>query len=446
MDKITKDQKLKIAPKRGFLFSTKGSALVLAMVVSAILLIVMLVGVMMIRQQTHLVSGSRRKSEALSIAEAGLDAAIWRLEKNQVPTSGITTFSGYNTQGQYSVSINPVDSYHYVVTAEGNHTASSTKKKVVQDVYYINLSRSIFSYNGTTGSGGAVEGNVNIMGPFYTGGDLNLGGNVGIFNINGTTGNPIMVRGDLNLNSGSVNVGTAGSPMAVFVKGTIDRPAQVHNLVSKTVPEISMPEVIRSQYLDAAQGNDNAVYVGNLTLGNDDKKFGKRADNSYTFDYNGSTGTLTTEGTIYIDGNLTFSKSLINYKHNPTGITPYTKSTIFANGQIKILGEIKSLVTYPSSSVLALVNEDTSFADDFHIDVSGGNSKQVQSFIYSVGRVTINKQVTVNGTIIAKLLWLNQVPTLIAPAESASANYPYLFPGKDLSFLTTTNWREGSVE
>ena len=433
--------------------------MVLAIIISVVLLVLVIIGIVLVRQQSSLVAGSRQKSQALSIAEAGLDAAVWRLERNgQLSAS---TFTEYNSEGKYTVEVETPDASnatHYVIKSLGEHTASGKKKKIEQDVYYINLSRAVFSYSGANG-GGQIEGSINIRGPFYTSGSLNLNGNVGIYNLDNTTGNPLMVRGDLILGSNGVNIGGnttslgQNSPMAVFVKGTIDRPGQVFSLVSKQVPEISLPNVVATQFLDAAQGNDNAVYTGDLALDATEVKFGLRDDGSYTFRYvpgsgNNDPATLTTEGVVYIDGTLTTLKT-IDYQHGSYGGTNYTRSSVFVAGKITINKEIRSLGTYPSQSVLALVNEDdTSLEDDVFIDVASGSSNPplVQSFIYTSGQVTINKKVKVHGSVMTKMLKLINVPDLEAPDDSVVGNYPYLFPGKDLAFIATANWREVSVQ
>ncbi|KKK92341.1 hypothetical protein LCGC14_2703890, partial [marine sediment metagenome] len=297
-----------------YLSDPKGSAMVLAIIISVVLLALVIIGIVLVRQQSSLVAGSRQKSQALAVAEAGLEAAIWRLERNgEIGDS----FEGYNSEGKYEVVVeSPVsgNTAYYVIKSKGKHTASGKEKKIEQDVYYVNLSRAVFSYSGANG-GGQTEGSINIKGPFYTTGDMTLNGKVGIYNLPGTTGNPLMIRGNLNIGSQAVDIGgnteTLGenSPMAVFVKGTIDWPNQVFSLVSKQVPEISLPNVVSTQFLDAAQGNDNAVYTGDLALDATEVKFGLRDDGSYTFRYvpgsgNNDPATLTTEGVVYIDGTL----------------------------------------------------------------------------------------------------------------------------------------------
>ncbi|KKK50867.1 hypothetical protein LCGC14_3120720, partial [marine sediment metagenome] len=239
------------------------------------------------------------------------------------------------------------------------------------------------------------------------------------------------------------NVGSESSPMAVFVKGAInetDPDEQVHDLVSRQVPEVALPEVVRTQFLDSAQANNNSVYSSDLELSDDSNiNFGN-------FDYvgkpNGQTADLTVDGVVYIDGDLTISKKDIEYFHTTTP----NKATIFVNGKMIIESQILSNATYPTDSVLAFVNEDRAgIDDDIFVDVQGGKTKKIKAFLYSGGRITINKQITINGTIMATWLQLNQVPNLIAPSESAKDNFPTLFPGKDLAFLITANWREVTV-
>ncbi|TET53431.1 MAG: hypothetical protein E3J54_04250 [Actinobacteria bacterium] len=442
-----------------YCFSEKGNALVLVITVSIILLVIMIAAVVLLQQQTKLVSGSRRKSEALSVAEAGLDSAIWRLEENETLSEG--TFSGYNSQGQYTVEVTkPIaaNDYQYRITSTGEYTDTGTKRKIQQEVYYINLSRSIYSYSGTSG-GGQVEGNVNIRGPFYTAGDLNLSGNVSIHNLTGTTGNPIMIRGALTISSAAVTIGGDwatsgdGSPMAIFIKGAINTQnnSQLFDLKSRQVPEVTLPDIARTQYLDAAQANDNAVYNGNVVLDATDIQFGG-SGGDYKFDFNSSDFKLKTQGVIYIDGNLTIAKTNKDLLYNNGS---GTKSTIFVNGKIVIsedvIADTSGGKVYPSSTVLALINEDQTTSDndsptvdtyDIKLDKQG----TVEAFIYTTGQISTTQKVTVHGTVMCRLLWIEQVPTLMAPDASANDNFPLLFPGRDLAFLTTTNWREVSSQ
>jgi len=432
-----------------------GNAIVLAITVSIFLLIMVLTAIILIRQQTNLTSGSRRKSEALSVAEAGLDAAIWRLERNQtLPFDPITNkynFSGSNTQGGYDVEVEKINDTKFQVTSTGTKTATNSQKAVRQDIYYINLSRSIVTLSGANG-GGTINGSVNIWGPFYTSGDLHLSGSTGSDNLVGTTGNPFMVKGDLYLDSAGVDIGSVGSPMAVFVKGSIipaSRAGQVHNLVSNSVPDVSLPSISSTQLLDTAQANNNAVYTGNLTLNTNVVNFGDRGDGTYVFNYNGTTNpaTLKVDGTVYIDGDLTFSKKT-RYEHSSYP----SSATVFADGKIVVDEEIKALQTYPSQSNIAFVNEDkapmvsepgSKDTYDIKIDVAGGVNSLVQAFFYSSGQISVFKSLTVEGTIIANRLWLENPPDLKAPSSPGS-NYPVLYPGKDLAFIITSNWREVS--
>ncbi len=428
-----------------YLSDPKGSAMVLAVIISVVLLVLVIIGIVLVRQQSSLVAGSRQKSQALAVAEAGLDAAIWRLERNGELSA--QSFTEYNSEGKYTVWVQTPDANNttrYVIKSLGEHTASGTQKKIEQDVYYVNLSRAVFSYSGANGAD-QIEGSINIKGPFYTAGGLNISGNVGIYNLDNSTGNPLMIGGDLTIGSASVNVGGTGqpigenSPMAVFVKGAINKPGQVFTFVSKQVPDIALPNIVRTQFLDAAQGNDNAVYTGDLVLDSTLVEFGMRDDSSYTFKYdpNAANNQLTTEGVVYVDGDLTISKP-IEYTHG----AGYTKSTIFVTGVITITNDIIASGAYPSQSVLALVNEDKSAVDDIVIDAPQGKKPLVQCFLYSSGQATIEKKVTIHGSLMTKMLTLNQVPDLEAPDDSVKDNYPYLFPGKDLAFITTSNWRE----
>jgi len=431
------DNMLKV---KNIIRNEKGNAIVLSITVSIILMIIMITTIIMLRQQTNLVSGSRRKSEALSIAEAGLDAAIWQLERKQtLPfVDSLYNFSGSNTQGTYAVEVQKINESQYVVTSTGTakNLPSDKVRSVEQDVYYVNLSSSVATFSDTNG-GGTVTGSVKVIGPFYTNGNLSLSGSAEADSLDGTNGNPFLVRGNLYVD-GSATIGKT-SPMAVFVKGTMSRsngnplPAgTVKNFVSNQVPEVTLPEIVQSQYLSAAEANDNAVYTGNLTLDTSDVSF-----NHFNYDKDTSPdATLTVDGVIYINGSLTITKAT-NYSH-----ASGNKATIFVNGPIRIEKELKASADYPDDSILALINPNTTTTDDVYVAVSSGdtNPPMVQSYIYSAGQLRIKYKVKIVGSVIANSLFLDTVPDLEVPL--GSSNYPYLFPGKDLAFLTTSNWRE----
>lgn len=446
-----------------YLLNEKGSALIAVMVIVVIFMSITIAALVVVMQMTRLSAVERRRTQAFAVAEAGLEKATWLIERQAIDDDEFVnnkyTFTGTNEQGNYSVTIakdedNP---YHYVVTATGTFTIPNEKashksqvKKVAQDLYYLSMEKSVFSY-GSVNGGGSVTGNVKLRGPMYSGGDFTVGGTTSVKNPVGSTGNPVLIRGDLNIESGSVKIGgnTAQvgeeSPMAVFVKGTINRPDQVFTLESKQVPLITLPPVVPSRYLDAAEANDFAVFNGNVDLSSSNVRFGQRSDGSYTFDYNGSNGRLTIEGVVYIDGNFTVSRNVTYY--HPSG---FTQATIFANGKITIGDDIISAVgddpnnpnalDYPITSMLSLINPDVANqTEDFTIQFS--SSPQVYAFLYSGGTIKIYRQISIWGTVIANNIIFEQVPSIFVPTNIGD-NYPELFPGKEIAFVATSNWRE----
>ena len=434
-----------------YLQQQKGNVIVTVVVTVIILLIASIAVVAIIKQQTLLVSKERYRSQAFSVAEAGLEKAIWLIEREKIAESEFEddneyTFAGSNSQGTYSVTIsrNEYNDFQYNALSTGNYTAGKANetKKVSQDLYYLNLSKSVFSY-GSVNGGGAITGNVEIQGPFYCGGDFVITGTTTVKNQTGVTGNPLLVRGNLDIQSASAQIGGntqevgPESPMAVFVKGDLitKKSGQVYDLISREVPEITLPPVVPSRYLAAAEANDFAVYNGDIVLGSTDIQFGGRGDGSYTFDYDGSSGNLLIEGVVYIDGSLTVSNE-VTYDH-PTG---YTQATIYTNGQIFINNDIYCAGDYPTGSVLALINPDISGVDE-DIKVQFASHPKVYAFIYTAGKIKIYRQIDIHGSVMAKEIVFEQVPSIYIPTTIGD-NYPYLFPGKEIAFVAASKWRE----
>lgn len=432
-----------------YLRQQKGDAIVTVIVIVVVLMVVSLAVISLVRQQTKLASVERHRSQAFSVAEAGLEKALWLVEREQIAEAEFEddnqyTFTGYNSQGEYSVTLtrDQYNEFHYEAVSTGKYTSVTPNqvKKVAQDLYYLNMSKSVFAY-GSVNGGGSVTGNVKIWGPFYCGGDFTIGGTTEVKNQDGTTGSPLLVRGNLNIQSGSAEIGGdtqalgPESPMAVFVKGSITEPDQVFTLVSREVPNITLPPVTPSRYLDAAEANDFAVYNGNINLANSNIQFGQRGDGSYTFDYNGATHRLTVEGVVYIDGTLTISNAITYY--HPSG---FTQATLYVNKQITINDDILSGGTYPLESVLAIVNPDVSgVAEDITIQFS--SNPRVYGMLYSGGTIKIYRQINVYGTVMANMIIFEQVPSIFVPMDIGN-NYPQLYPGKDIAFVATSKWRE----
>jgi hypothetical protein len=431
-----------------YLQQEKGNALLSVMVIVVIFMSICIASLVSITQITKLNSIERRRSQAFSVAEAGLERSIWLIERQAIPDDQFVgnqySFDGYNEEGSYSVVIKRDDynEYHYTATSTGTYTASNPPqvKKVAQEMYFLSMQKSVFSYGAVNG-GGTVTGNVELRGPFYCGGDFSVGGTTTIKNPDGSTGNPVMVRGNLDISSGSVEIGgnTAQvgpeSPMAVFVKGTINNPNQVHDLTSTQVPLVTMPPVVPSRYLDAAEANDYAVYNGNITLSSSNIQFGRRPDGSYTFDYNGSTRHLTIEGVVYVDGNFTVQRDITYY--HPSG---FTQATIYVNKQLVIGDDVICGGTYPTQSMLSFVNPDVPGVTE-DISIAFSSNPTVYAFFYSGGTIDIHKQINVHGTVIANNILFEQVPSIYVPTDLGN-NYPELFPGKDIAFVATSKWRE----
>ncbi len=441
---------------RTSLLNDRGNAFVLAITISVILFITMLTGIILIRQQVKQSTDSSRKSAALNVAEAGLDAAIWRLERNGTlpfETDGdgdnnSHTIIGSNTQGNYTAVVRREGGTRFQITSTGNHATSGFEKAIREDIHFIDLSQSIATLSSVNG-GGTITGNVQIRGPFYTSGDLALGGTSLIDNLVGQR-NPLLVGGNIDL-SGNAHIGTDASPLDVFVEGTVNGTNDLTNItnvdtvVSRRVPEITLPDVVESEYLNEAQANDNAVFAGNVALG----------DSAFSFSHfnysGGSNPTLTVEGVIFIDGNLSINTSpnqTIRYNH-----ASGTRATIFVDGTITIDEELIADTvngtqpnSYPVSRILAFVNEDQnpSITTDDDITITVAPGRLVQAFIYTSGLLRVSRQAEIQGSLIAKRLILENVPDLTVPAASAANNYPTLFPAENLALLIPSGWREVS--
>ncbi|MCL4385760.1 MAG: hypothetical protein M1479_03235 [Actinobacteria bacterium] len=205
------------------LIQSRGSIAVVVLIIGiVVLLAVSTLSSFMIRD-VKFTKMDEQKLQALNIAEAGISNMYLNLNKFYgenipLPASPYTgnLVDGDKIIGSYTVSYekyyNNNEFAGYIITSLGVDKSGVERKIKVKLSVSTSSSSNIFDYiyTGETITFGS-NGNV-IDGPFYTEGDLNLGGSAGMVQIYNT--GPIFIEGNLNMSgdannisSGSLNIG-----------------------------------------------------------------------------------------------------------------------------------------------------------------------------------------------------------------------------------------------
>jgi len=319
------------------------------------------------------VAESRRvqtESKAFQVASSGLDRELATFSVANFNGNSTYTRTGTTPDGQYNINVGSTGvPFMYTISALGR--SSNTSETVRQTFFYMDL-WDVFIGAGTNGdfpnpfgSGGSLNGNCSLTGPFYVKGNVSMNSQLNLNN------GPLFVRdGDLNIWA-NVQMYSANNVYSVFMTpgytASISHKGTATPKLYYNCPEIDLPWV-DAGYLDAAltvaqeQSSDNLMgradrglanaevatannpssYSGtkatgasqyykvigngtshaalrggtyNLTIGA--TSFGKYPGNGYAvgsaqhddFAFDAATKTLYCEGTVFIDGDLTLNAS-----------------------------------------------------------------------------------------------------------------------------------------
>lgn len=420
------------------------------------------------------------EAQALNIAEAGLEAAVWQLKTKGNEMTFPATLTYTHPQGTATVTIEEQGWNDYEVVSRGVTTNGKSARWVKTHVFYLSLWNFLMGAGSLTAGGGGVNGTTSVKGPFYVRGNLRLSGNSEIMD------GPLFVRnGDLNL-TGSSRVGDASTPTRVpcYIDGShppLNDP-DFYATLSTNVPDLSLPPlrdnemqgyyntasyqsrdmVLGDTSSTAAEDNDGWPSVGNwvvpwagspgykvvdndaapgslgegsyggLTFSSALAAFGRVADQDFAWDPSTNPMTLVVRGTVFVDGPVTFTGDI-----NQVG-----NGTIVANGRITIDDGLKG-AGYPSQNVLGLVTptEIVINTNDSHSDEE---NPALNGAYFATQRIAFNgNQAYIRGSLLSGNLTFAHPNIHIVTDPQLPSFLPKAMPGSTQMLTFPTHWQEG---
>ena len=156
----------------------RGSVLLLAMVVSAVIIAVTVGFFSYFASAVHAERYAIASAQARSIAEAGIDKAVYELNQNSGYSGESDTALG---NGTFSISVASIDNSTKRLTVTGfvPNSVNPTSTKVVQATVNINSSIVSFRYGVQIGEGGVTMNNGSLIdGNLFSNGDVSGSGTI----------------------------------------------------------------------------------------------------------------------------------------------------------------------------------------------------------------------------------------------------------------------------
>lgn len=331
-----------------------------------------------------------------------------------------------------------------------------------------------FSYSGSSAGaqGGYAIGNFQMHGPLYVRGNFQLSGSTQFFDgpifvkseesIPGLSGLGFtdQLSGDIFLD-GSAQLGTNFTPISIFVESEcpgcyIAPPCYCTATLGEPVPDIQLPQLstadMLAMYMNsdllydppvitssgprnaASMDGDQALTIQyGATLSFDHTFTDQSSDGLPSgtghFKWDPSTNTLTVQGTVFIDGDLTLdggSNQIIKYQ----GI-----GTLYVNGDVLLDNErfrASEVTDFPVTSDLGLVTPFTVNMLGNNCPACIGSDPAYQLAVFAGTTINVAKQTHLQGSLISGLLTFQQVPDIYA-TNLLSSNLPPDLPGADLT-------------
>ena len=421
----------------------------------------------------------RMSTQALHVAEAGLDSAMWRIRTmgSSVPSSWTVT----TPSGTAQVKAVPQGSYQYALVSTGTVAEDPAIHRTISSrVFYVSLWNFVMgagTFQG--GGGGTLHGNTSVDGPFYITGELSAGGN-SQFNVG-----PLFVRdGGISLNSMSAGIGLASAPVDIFCDGIITG-GQIYGTVDPNVPQLTLPspnfevsyENAKIESLDGLKGTTGQTTTpnnelrginppnptGSLLVGAtryykvlDDVEgiqgtapavrfstmasFGDAAEGD-DFVWDSGTSTLYVYGTVFVDGDVYFDVP-IRYVGNGTMVV---KGNAYISEILLPQGFTDADRTL-AGTVLGITSPGT-----ISVSVAGaGNGSIVVAGAWFAGtrlEFTANNIGFVGSVLAADLAFMDGASTVNNAHLFTDSNLPnYLppsLPGGNGRVVLSTRWHEG---
>lgn len=426
--------------------------------------------------------------QALHIAEAGLQKALWQLEEqgNNISPKTFAVNVG-NGAAEVNAIQDPASQWYWTIESTGTCGQAHRKLKVTVFNFSLwNLNMGLGQNNSLASGGNGLLGTTSIDGPFYVRGNVQLTGNSSI------TGGPFFVKtGTLRFMDNGSCLGTESSPVAAYIEPAdgnediLDKhgdplnpgdPQVKVSQLSNQCPDIKLPLLDALQsYWDIAANESTATTVtiySEVGFTSHSGHYKVLSENSsgptnlpielrHEYKLNNSSNSfgltegfawdplnhkLYVNGTVFIDGNLTIGDDA------NSDITYYGRGTIVVNGTITINGKLrppydatKGAYEVDGSHVLGLVT-----AESITINTSGSNSRDrnlpdVTGAFFASKEVKIaQNNTTFVGSMIAGVLNIadgtNNSHLFTHP--SLPDFLPPSLPGSTKYLAMTSSWRE----
>lgn len=478
---------------RVFLFKDeKGIAMVVVLGIMLILTTLAFAAVAISENDLASSSHDRDSTEALHIAEAGVQKALWQLEQfgNSMNPK---TFTIAVNSGTAEVNAVQDMGQNWYWTIESTGTYGNARRKIKVTVFNF----SMWNMNIATGSnkslasgGNGILGTASVDGPFYVRGNIELSGNSSI------TGGPLFIKtGSLVLLNNSATLGLPGSPVSAFIEPVgnngdivdkdglriLDNPNQSQvflRQLSNQCPDIevppmdslasyrniaksesSVPPLPSTYYQDASVSVDPNVSGGYKVLDDDGSVAMEDVGLRHTYhldssvsnfgsstcglgwDTSGGTKKLHVMGTVYIDGNL-----VIGDNKNDTVVYD-GRGTLVVNGNITIKGKLipASAGVMDSAHVLGLVTNEEITVDVQHSGGTGRDNPDIAGALFATKKVSlIQNNTTFVGSMIAGTLNFAYGTNNchLYTDDSLPSFLPPSLPGSTKFMAMTASWRE----
>ena len=407
-----------------------------------------------------------KSAQALHIAEGGLDAAVYRVDKAPASISPLPYTFNVNTSGGTAVvKVTKPQGAGWLITSTATTGSPAVSRTVSGQVYAMAL-WDMFYADGlfeAVGSNGKLNGNGNLIGSFYCKGDWPWSNGNADFN-----GGPFYIKdGDVQL-SGNAGFAKDGVPVAVYCDGNVS--PSFPGTWYPTCPDINLPKLDMSigynralaESCDTKQSDPNLspsswIANGETTTGmiqagspggysGGGKNYYKIIDNDSdpknqskgTVTLSGDFGTATDDfaiigGVLYVHGTVYVDASTLNIN-----VTKFSgKGTIMCTGDVNVnAGTFTPLVqaNYPALDNLgicaygAIVDyESIGYGPRYSATSWSQNPTANYDFYY--------------GAVLAPTVGVGKHGTLTTTPNMASYLPPSL-PGSESTIMSFT-WRDG---
>lgn len=426
-------------------------------------------------------------TEALHVAEAGIQKALWQLEQlGSAMEPRVFTINVGGGMAEVNAVQDAGSQWYWTIESTG--TSGQMKRKLKVSVFNFslwNMNMGLGEANSMASGGNGILGTTSIDGPFFVRGNVELSGNSEI------TGGPFFIKtGTLRFMNGASTLGKASKPIAAYIEPAdgnediLDRhgnslepghPQVKVSQLSNQVPDIKIPplDTLTSYRIRAAAESEEtctaypgiigtqSAYSGYKVLDSDTNLQSGPVSSRPMYYINSTMNSfgvpggelawdktnrrLYVNGTVFVDGNLTIGDSA------NSEISYYGRGTIVSNGEIFIKGRLRppfhnGSYDMDGSHVLGLVT-----AEIIYIDTQGSNANPTRSVPDVTGAFFATKKVKIStnntsfvGSMLSGMLDFADGTnnSHLYTHEALPSFLPPSLPGSERFLTLTASWRE----